>query len=145
MKARRLFRNDINGVNTMHDLYNESAGYNVIQFNRVIVKKKPSEDTWICIYQWRDGLNKELDKLRFDEFIKKYVEEEADLHFDPRSKVFLSLQVTHDNGLIMLADNRYFNFETNEGTGKLQYAEIKDFEFEIFYELGLRQHEPVYL
>ncbi len=145
MEERRVFKNAANGTCTLYDLYNTYSGHNQLYFNHLAVKKEPGREIWICIYQFRDGLIKELEKLRFVNFKRQYVDECKTLHFDPMSKVFMALEVECENGLVMLADEHRINFSERKNTGKLEYSEIGDFEFELSYELEIKEHEPVYL
>lgn len=117
MLSRKLFTKNMNCIHTAHDLYNDYAGYSVAKFNRIKVQKSPDTIVQVCIYQWRDGLEKLLDKQNLGAFVKKYVDQGAVLHFDPMSRVFI----------------------------KLEYTEDTDFEFELSCELDVREHEPVYL
>mgnify|MGYP006927911803 CR=1 FL=1 len=117
MPRRKLFTRNMNCDNTTHDLYNDYAGYSVAKFNSIELKKSPDTIVQVCIYQWRDGLEKLLDKQHLGAFLKKYVEQGTVLHFDPMSRVFI----------------------------KLEFTEATDFEFELMCELDVREHEPVYL
>jgi hypothetical protein len=116
MTSKKLFKKDNRGFVTTFDLYSDYAGYSVLQFNKIKTKMLFA-DVSFSIYQWRDGLEKPLDKLSFSDFKRKYVDEETLLHFDPMSKVYL----------------------------KVDGYEADEFTFELSYELDVREHEPVYL
>lgn len=103
--------------NSTLSLYNDYAGHSVVLFKHINVIKSPDTLIWVSMVQWRDGLEKQLDKLLLDAFIKKYIDQGAFLHFDPMSTVSLKLECT----------------------------EACEFEFDLHCQLDVREHEPVYL
>ena len=136
MKARRLFRKDANGVNTMHDLLPEHTGSHCMRFNHLILRKEPVASLFICIYRYdrRNGFQV-VDKLSFRQFTEKYIEKGTLISYHPMSTIYIIIQTPKDNGLILLADNNQVNFQNDvRNEDKINYSDIPEFDFELFYE-----------
>lgn len=136
MKARKLFRKDVNGVNTMHDLCPEFTGGRFIRINRIALRKEPAKSLLVCIYQYDNKRGfKPIDKLTYRAFEEKYVKNGVLISHDLMSTVYVIIQTPKDNGLVLLADDNQINFQAEiRSTDKINYFDIPDFDFEIFYE-----------
>lgn len=136
MKGRRIFRKDPNGLNTMHDLLPEYLGSRFMRFNDLLLRKEPDRSLLICIYRCNSKNEfQAIDKLSYRQFIEKYIKKGTVISFHPMSTIYVIMQTSKDNGLVLLADNNQINFQSEiRSKDKINYSDIPEFDFELFYE-----------
>ncbi len=126
-RERRIVKNGPNGIGTMFWLDNgegPEAGFSSLKFNRLILRKEPVDNIYVCAFQVQGQVLTELFKLPFKDFIKKYSNPNEVVNFIPHSEILFELSIKIENWLVLLSDITKFN-----------YADISDFEMEMHYEL----------
>jgi len=136
MKGRLIFRKDVNGMNTMHDLLPEYTGSRFMRFNQILLRKELDKSLLICVYKYNNKIGYQvIDKLSMKQFNEKYIKNRTIISFDPMSTIHVIIQTPKDNGLVLLADNNQVNFQPEvKSKNKINYSDIPEFDFELFYE-----------
>jgi hypothetical protein len=135
-QKRKIVRNGQNGIGTTYWLDHGQDGlFNTLQFQKIEVRKRPENNIYVCIFQFRNNGSHELIKLPFDDFIQTYGINKKSVTFQSYSKLLFEISINLGNELIMLSDERKIDFGWNPGAEKVKYSELNDFEFEMTYEL----------